>query len=449
MIFRDNLIISRVDGQVILLNLLTFRRKVFSAAYYDQFVRLVGKSVEEYTVEEQSLIAHLEEEKQILHPEEIKRWEDTIADYYVKTRSEERVIAPTLVVTDQCNSRCFYCIQKDLPHSTVMTEAHIDGVEDFYRQYAEWFHLRDTYEISITGGEPLLPGNFQVLQYIFKKWPGARLYLQTNGSHFPEMFQYLPISRIGGIKLSLDGPEMVHNRRRPAAGIENPFQRVITSIELALEHQIPVELKITVDLQSIMTLPGLVEFLEDRGWLRHPLISAGYTGVFSHSNGIRLDEKCNECHDMVKAIIALRQSHPEIRYFKNNVFYGLGKLLKTLRRPLNEQMIPEIYRCSILTNPNYTFDPWGNIYLCASFLGNESAKIGTYYPQISLDLERVQQLKDRNIFSLTKCRSCSYRFICRGGCPASAFLLEKENMAVDCGYYANRDVLDHLGKMFL
>ncbi len=450
-IFRENLVIKKSDGNVMLINLLTFRRKHLEAKYYNLFEKLIKKNFIDYTVNEKQFVKNLEEEKQILLPQETKEFEQNVDEYYKKLSFETNTISPTLILSYKCNSRCTYCIQNNtrLNKAFTMTKEHIDNIDKFYHKYTEFFNLQEEYEISITGGEPFLPENEPLLDYLFTKWADAKYNFATNGLTLSSFINILPLKNIGKLKVSLDGTEQIHNKRRPAPGIANPFQTVVQAVEMALKKDVPVELKVTIDEEIIYNLPELVDFFNSKDWLNNPLVKIGYSGVFIHDNGIKLDPQFNNSHNMVKKLIEVRNINPKIDKMKNNIFYGLQSLIYSLKRPINKRIKPSIYSCSVLTKPNYTFDPGGDIFLCTGLIGSADAKIGTYYPEISLDTNKITRLKERNSMKIEKCKSCAYRFICSGGCPASALFKNNDFMSAECSYYCDQYVIDNLGKMFL
>lgn len=455
MIFRENLIVNRPDKTVFMLNLLTYRRKILEAGAYEllKTIKTKAEGFVPYTETEQELVSRLEDEGQFLNEKQI---------HYVERELEaeqkqllEQASGPFIGInlTYHCNANCIYCYQKQftgLPaNDTVMTPTQIDQIEEFYRRYADIFNINDDFRIALSGGEPLLPEHSSILQYIFEKWPQARLEICTNGINLAQMLELLPLDRLDLVKISLDGIGEVHNQRRPVAGVSDPFTATVEGIDKALASGLKVNLKITADRRTIHRIPDLLKFIDSKGWGATRNLSIGFTGVFSWKGGTTLDPAFNDVKEMVDSQIELRNVDPRIARINNNVFYGLQYLTRAMLRPANVHLEPRLYSCGILVRPNYTFDPSGRIYLCGDLIGIPEGVLGTYYPEIEFDKEKFLELRRRSVMQIEKCRQCAFRFVCGGGCPSTALRSKGDLMAPECNYFADEYVLEKLGELFL
>lgn len=60
-------------------------------------------------------------------------------------------------------------------------------------------------------------------------------------------------------------------------------------------------------------------------------------------------------------------------------------------------------------------------------------KFGSFYPEIKLNYEIMQQWQHRNILTLPKCRNCEMALFCGGGCTRAALTYGKSiNKGVSC-----------------
>lgn len=114
-------------------------------------------------------------------------------------------------VTDRCNFRCSYCMPKDvfdknypyLPHSSLLTFEEITRI-------ARQFVAHGVQKIRLTGGEPLLRKNIEVLieQLATLRTPDGRaldLTLTTNGALLARKAQALKAAGLNRLTVSLDG----------------------------------------------------------------------------------------------------------------------------------------------------------------------------------------------------------------------------------------------------
>jgi cyclic pyranopterin phosphate synthase len=114
-------------------------------------------------------------------------------------------------VTDRCNFRCSYCMPKDifdkdypyLPHSSLLTFEEITRV-------ARQFVAHGVQKIRLTGGEPLLRKNLEILieQLAALRTVEGRpldITLTTNGSLLARKAQALKAAGLQRVTVSLDG----------------------------------------------------------------------------------------------------------------------------------------------------------------------------------------------------------------------------------------------------
>ena len=64
--------------------------------------------------------------------------------------------------------------------------------------------------------------------------------------------------------------------------------------------------------------------------------------------------------------------------------------------------------------------PWGDLYPCHQFVGEEDFLMGNVYEGIKKD-EIVKEFKACNVYSKEECKKCFARFYCSGGCSANSY----------------------------
>lgn len=140
-------------------------------------------------------------------------------------------------VTDRCNFRCSYCMPKEvfhkdypyLPHSDLLTFEEITRT-------AKVFVALGVRKIRLTGGEPLLRKNIEVLiaQLAALRTPEGQaldITLTTNGSLLARKAQALKDAGLQRITVSLDGLDDVIFRQMN--DVDFPVQDVLGGIEAA------------------------------------------------------------------------------------------------------------------------------------------------------------------------------------------------------------------------
>ena len=140
-------------------------------------------------------------------------------------------------VTDRCNFRCSYCMPKEvfdkdyayLPHS------HLLSFEEITR-IASVFVGRGVRKIRLTGGEPLLRKNIEILisQLAALRTPDGQpldLTLTTNGSLLARKAQSLKDAGLQRVTVSLDGLDDAVFRQMN--DVDFPVEEVLQGIEAA------------------------------------------------------------------------------------------------------------------------------------------------------------------------------------------------------------------------
>jgi cyclic pyranopterin phosphate synthase len=140
-------------------------------------------------------------------------------------------------VTDRCNFRCSYCMPKDvftkdypyLPHSALLTFEEITRI-------ARQFVAHGVQKIRLTGGEPLLRKNIEVLiaQLATLRTPegcALDLTLTTNGALLARKAVALKGAGLKRLTVSLDGLDDAVFRAMN--DVDFPVQEVLDGIEAA------------------------------------------------------------------------------------------------------------------------------------------------------------------------------------------------------------------------
>jgi GTP 3',8-cyclase len=140
-------------------------------------------------------------------------------------------------VTDRCNFRCGYCMPREifnkdyqfLPHASLLSFEEIERV-------ARLFAAHGVHKIRLTGGEPLLRKNLEVLVGLLARLRTADgepldLTLTTNGSVLAKKAQALKDAGLQRVTISLDSLDDAVFRRMNDADF--PVADVLRGIEAA------------------------------------------------------------------------------------------------------------------------------------------------------------------------------------------------------------------------
>ena len=189
-------------------------------------------------------------------------------------------------VTDRCNFRCTYCMPREvygsnyrfLPRAELLTFEEIERL-------ARVFASHGVEKIRLTGGEPLLRREIEVLVAMLARIPGLDLTMTTNGSLLPRKAKDLAEAGLKRITVSLDALD--DDVFRKLNDVDFPVERVLAGIEAAAAVGLPVKVNMVVKrgVNEESVLP-MARFFHGSG---HVLRFIEYMDV-GHTNGWRLDD---------------------------------------------------------------------------------------------------------------------------------------------------------------
>jgi len=160
-----------------------------------------------------------------------------------------------LAVTDRCNLRCFYCMPEEgiryLPKKELLTFEEIERLISILASLG-------ISKVRLTGGEPFVRNDLMKLINRISEIPGIQdLHLTTNGvltaPHIPELKKL----GIASVNLSLD---TLDKSRFHVITRRDEFEPVMNTLNLLLEHQIPVKVNaVVMEGKNIEDILPLIE----------------------------------------------------------------------------------------------------------------------------------------------------------------------------------------------
>ncbi len=135
-------------------------------------------------------------------------------------------------VTDLCNFRCPYCMPKEifgsdhrfLPKSELLTFEEITRLATIFVE----FGVR---KIRLTGGEPLIRHQVEVLVAMLSQLPDVELAMTTNGSLLPQKAEALKKSGLNRLTISLDSLDDATFRQMN--DVDFPLEKVLQGVAAA------------------------------------------------------------------------------------------------------------------------------------------------------------------------------------------------------------------------
>ena len=342
-------------------------------------------------------------------------------DIYEKSidafRNRETVVkALCLHIAHDCNLKCKYCFAEEGEYhgrrALMSYEVGKKALDFLVKNSGSRVNL----EVDFFGGEPLM--NFQVVKDLVaygrsleepyhKKF---RFTLTTNGVLLNDDIIAFANQEMSNVVLSVDGRKEVHDRMRPLAGGQGSYDLVIPKFKKVAESRNQTNYYVRGTFTHFnKDFAADVCHLADMGFEQISVEPV----VASESEAYALVEadipQILEEYD--KLAVELIKRHKE------------GKGFQFFHFMIDLKGGPCVYKrlsgCGSGTE-YLAVTPWGDLYPCHQFVGQEAFLMGNVDEGISRTDIR-EQFKACNVYSKEKCRNCFAKFYCSGGCAANSY----------------------------
>lgn len=181
-----------------------------------------------------------------------------------KLEPSKRVTGFTILPTTECNARCYYCFESDHKRCT-LTEKITEDVIDYIEEKCKG----EPIDISWFGGEPLVGSKriSQICKGLTQKEISFNSSMVSNAYLFDEKLVEIAKNEwnLNSVQITLDGTEKVYNDTKAyVRPKENPFKRVLKNIDLLLDNEIAVSVRLNVTDKNKSDLDKLIDLLSVR-----------------------------------------------------------------------------------------------------------------------------------------------------------------------------------------
>ena len=334
----------------------------------------------------------------------------------LKEKTAGVVKALCLHIAHTCNLNCSYCFASQGKYHgdrAVMSFEVGKRALDFLIENSG---TRHNLEVDFFGGEPLM--NFEVVKQLVayarsiekEHNKNFRFTLTTNGVLIDDDVIDFANRECSNVVLSLDGRKEIHDRFRVDYAGNGSFDRIVPKFQKLVEarggknyymrgtftHANPDFLK---DIQTMLDL-GFTELSME------PVVCA----PGDPSELTREDmEIVKDQYEKLAELMLTR--HREGRPF---TFYHYMIDLKG-----GPCIYKRISGCGSGTE-YMAVTPWGDLYPCHQFVGDEKFKLGNIYDGVT-NTSCQCEFANCNVYAREECRSCWARLYCSGGCAANAY----------------------------
>ena len=356
-------------------------------------------------------VEFLKSEGKLFSPDTFEPMANTL-----KEKTAGVVKALCLHIAHTCNLNCSYCFASQGKYHGERAVMSLEVGKRALDFLIENSGSRHNLEVDFFGGEPLL--NFEVVKEIVayarkiekEHNKNFRFTLTTNGVLIDDEVIDFANRECSNVVLSLDGRREIHDRFRVDYAGNGSFDKIV---------------------------PKFQKLVEARGGKDYYM-----RGTFTHANPdfledikVMLDLGFNELS--MEPVVCAPGDEAELTDADMEIvkeqYERLAELMLERHKAgkpftFYHYMIdltggPCIYKrisgCGSGTE-YMAVTPWGDLYPCHQFVGEEKYKLGDIYSGVT-NTKAQCEFAECNVYSRTECRDCWARLYCSGGCAANAY----------------------------
>lgn len=343
--------------------------------------------------------------------------EDTYKEGVIDFKQRQTVVkALCLHIAHACNLSCRYCFAGEGEYhgdrSLMSFETGKKALDFLVKNSGS----RRNLEVDFFGGEPLM--NFDVVKQLVAYGRSLeepydkhfRFTLTTNGVLLDDEIIEFANREMDNIVLSIDGRKSVHDHMRPKKNGEGSYDLILDKFKKVAESrgQNKYYVRGTFTHYNLDFVEDVLH-LADEGFKQisvEPVVADP-----SEPYAIReedIPEICEGYDRLAKEMIRREKEGKGFNFFHFMIDLTGG---------------PCVYKrlsgCGSGTE-YLAVTPWGDLYPCHQFVGNEKFLLGNVEDGI-VNTEIRDEFKLCNVYAKEECRDCFAKFYCSGGCAANAY----------------------------
>ncbi|HZY25390.1 MAG TPA: radical SAM protein, partial [Bacteroidales bacterium] len=345
---------------------------------------------------------------------------------FLDSRSKDE-IQLFFVTNYSCNFSCTYCYQDQYTNKD--KELSNEVIDSFFNYIKNEFAGRNKY-ITVFGGEPLLnsPKQKASIEYLLKKASDEKLEISfvTNGYNLTNYIDLFRNKNIREIQVTLDGTEFIHDSRRFLRNGGGTFINIVRGIDACLQNKISVNLRMVIDKENINNLPDFAKFAIDKGWTKSPYFKSQMGRNYELHHCQSAPEKLFSRVSLFEKIFDLTKDHPHILEFYKPA-YSVSKFLSE-----NGTLPDPLFDSCPACKTEWAFDYTGQIYSCTATVGKTDESLGSFFPVVTMNNEKIDEWENRDVTSIPECKDCNLQLACGGGCGSVAKNRTGSVCSTDC-----------------
>ena len=343
--------------------------------------------------------------------------EDIYENYIDSFKNRETVVkALCLHIAHDCNLACRYCFAEEGEYHgrrAIMSYEVGKKALDFLVANSG---NRTTLEVDFFGGEPLMYWAVvkQLVAYgrsleeeHHKKF---RFTITTNGVLLNDEILEFVNKEMGNMVLSIDGRKEVHDRMRPHRGGQGSYDEIVPKFKKAAESRGQMNYYVRGTYTHYNTdFAKDVLHLADLGFKQisvEPVVAPETEDYAIREED--LPQLLAQYDELAEEMIKRRKEGNGFNFFHFMIDLEGGPCVAK-----------RLSGCGSGTE-YLAVTPWGDLYPCHQFVGNEDFLMGNVDEGV-LRTDIRDEFKQCNVYAKEKCKDCFAKFYCSGGCAANSY----------------------------
>ena len=342
---------------------------------------------------------------------------DDYETYVFDFKNRQTVVkALCLHIAHDCNLACQYCFAGEGEYhgrrALMSPEVGKKALDFLVANSGNRVNL----EVDFFGGEPLM--NWQTVKELVEYGRSLekannkkfRFTLTTNGILLNDEILEFANNEMANIVLSIDGRREIHDKMRPFRGGQGSYDMIVPKFQKVAESRGGERYYVRgTYTHNNLDFYEDVLHLADLGFKQisvEPVVAQPTDDYAITETDI---PKLKEEYDRLAAEMIKRKK--EGRGF--NFFHFMIDLSG------GPCVVKRLSGCGSGTE-YLAVTPWGDLYPCHQFVGNEKFLMGNVEEGLLREDIR-DQFKSCNVYAKDKCKKCFAKFYCSGGCAANAY----------------------------
>ncbi len=365
---------------------------------------------EEILTEALEEVLELEAAGQLFAPD---IYENYVYDF---TKRQTVVKALCLHIAHDCNLACKYCFAEEGEYhgrrALMSLEVGKKALDFLVANSGNRINL----EVDFFGGEPLM--NWQVVKELVEYGRSLeepnnkkfRFTLTTNGVLLDDEILEFANREMANIVLSIDGRKEIHDKMRPFRGGQGSYDLIVPKFQKVAESREQERYYVRGTFtHNNLDFSKDVLHLADLGFKQisvEPVV-AGPEDDYAITEE-DLPVLMEEYDTLAREMVRRRKEGKGFNFFHFMIDLEGGPCVAK-----------RLSGCGSGTE-YLAVTPWGDLYPCHQFVGNEKFLMGNVKEGI-LRTDIRDEFKCCNVYAKEKCRKCFAKFYCSGGCAANAY----------------------------